>query len=50
MDGIPLPADLTDFDLDVTFVDSGLEVTGADSADCTADGCGGTDESAGVTC
>jgi len=50
MDDIAQSATYDDLDLDVSFTDSGLAVTGIDSADCTGDGCGGTDDSAGVTC
>jgi protein-L-isoaspartate(D-aspartate) O-methyltransferase len=39
-----------ELDLDVSFAESGLAVVGAGSADCTGDGCGGTEDSAGVTC
>lgn len=39
-----------ELDLDVSFVESGFEVAGVASEDCTSDNCGGTDESAGVTC
>jgi hypothetical protein len=37
-------------DLDVAFTEVGVTVVGVASEDCTGDGCGGTDESAGVTC
>lgn len=37
-------------DLDVSFVETGVHAPGVASEDCTSDNCGGTDESAGVTC
>ncbi len=40
----------SELDLDVRFADVGLEVPGVASEDCTGDGCGGTDDSAGTTC
>lgn len=51
MDSITSPsASYDEFDLDVSIVDAGLVVTGADSDECTSDNCTGTDDSAGVTC
>jgi hypothetical protein len=47
---IATDAMLDEFDLDITFVESGLEGAGAGSDPCTGDGCGGTEDSAGVTC
>ncbi|MFD0772321.1 hypothetical protein ACFQZ2_00080 [Streptomonospora algeriensis] len=39
-----------ELDLDVSFVESGLQAAGIASEDCTSDNCTGTKDSAGVTC
>jgi FxLD family lantipeptide len=46
----PLPVADAEFDLDISFVASGLTAAGFESEDCTSDNCGGTDESACTTC
>jgi hypothetical protein len=40
----------SDLDLDVRFTRANVTAARVDSEDCTGDGCGGTDDSAGVTC
>lgn len=40
----------SEYDLDISIVESGVRVSGADTEDCTSDNCGGTADSAGVTC
>jgi len=40
----------SEFDLDITFLASGMQASGYASEDCTGDGCGSTNESAGTTC
>jgi len=42
MDAIMTPVTHDELDLDVSFVESGLEVAGVDSGDCTDDNCGHT--------
>lgn len=42
MDAITPSTDYDELDLDVTFVESGLEVAGVDTEDCTSDNCGDT--------
>jgi hypothetical protein len=37
-------------DLDVRFTGVTTSAARVDSEDCTGDGCGGTDDSAGTTC
>jgi hypothetical protein len=39
-----------EFDLDLSIVDTGDFADAAGSDPCTGDGCGGTGDSAGVTC
>ncbi|MGP3959735.1 hypothetical protein ACTWPT_27360 [Nonomuraea sp. 3N208] len=39
-----------DLDLDVQFTGASVTAAAVASEDCTGDGCGGTDDSAGVTC
>lgn len=43
-------APVDEFDLDVSFVESELGLPEASSDPCTGDNCGGTADSAGVTC
>jgi hypothetical protein len=49
---IPVTADQMrgEFDLDLTFIETGDLADDAGSDPCTGDGCGGTGDSAGVTC
>ena len=42
MDASTPSATYDEFDLDTSFVESGLVVSGADSEDCTSDNCGDT--------
>ena len=42
MDAIMPSTTYDELDLDVSFVESGVEVAGVDSADCTSDNCGQT--------
>jgi FxLD family lantipeptide len=49
---VPVAADNTrsEFDLDLSIVETGDVAGAAGSEPCTGDGCGGTGDSAGVTC
>lgn len=49
---VPVAADSTrgEFDLDLSIVETGDIADAAGSEPCTGDGCGGTGDSAGVTC
>jgi hypothetical protein len=50
MDASTPSAVYDELDLDVSFADSGLEVAGVDSEECTSDNCGKPEDSSGVTC
>lgn len=50
MDALMPSITYDELDLDVSFVESGLEVAVVDSDTCTDDNCGSVEESAGVTC
>lgn len=47
---VPVTTEEDEFDLDVTFIESAVEAPEARSNPCTGDNCGGTNESACVTC
>lgn len=54
MDAVTAPAPFSstysEFDLDLSIIDTGEVADAAGSDPCTGDGCGGTGASAGVTC